>query len=505
MNKLNILIVSTVVILSGMLFVMPEGLFAADGETGTTATPQSNKVGGVNGPAVVTGSDTVCKGASGDDSKLTAQPEAGHEFGGTSPYNYINWKQGDTEGTGETFQPDTSVAGTFTIKCWGKGDSATSGFVSFTLTVVEVAVSCTAKAGSSPEINTIGVICSNAQNKYKRIKWKATIKPEGTTATVTTGNLPSGEIVTVSNSSAGPGGESITVGGTSGETEYDFWVIAIDNNYGDYEVDITHTDLDTCTVTDDTTGKLFKFEFESVIPTLGFATDNGVSFSGGGTSSTLPVFSTSGTSVIARAADRDPSSGAATMHIADNVKAEHNIVFNESGSNDRRIKYKIKSVGYTYNQNISFDSTVKVKFYHDLNSLNYVFPTASLSLSIGLNTNPLSWVSAQFSKNICAAASIVGFGFDSVQQKGPGYSAESGQILTSGGVWSNTAGFSSPSWTATDHSLDIDTWQYINAGISIGVKWKKVNGTVVSNVAVADTELSAITFSNKVFYIKDDE
>jgi len=148
MNRFQLFIVSITVILSGLLFVMPEGVFAAnESQPKADDKPKSNEVSKVVDPDGIEGDMVVCKNSSGE---LTAKPKQTpieHIFGG-DPSTYVEWKQYTTDeapalvksGTGETFTPDTSTIGKFTIKCWGlNGDeNDVNKHISMTYIVVEV-------------------------------------------------------------------------------------------------------------------------------------------------------------------------------------------------------------------------------------------------------------------------------------------------------------------------------------------------------------------------------
>lgn len=100
-------------------------------------------------------------------------------------------------------------------------------------------------AGNTPDL-VYGRMCFNAQDDYKKAKWKAIVKGGGTAAVSSTG--------TVSVSFSGEE-DSDTSALNDGDK---FWVNS-PSATGTYEITITHNDLAACTATDDE--KVFEFDF----------------------------------------------------------------------------------------------------------------------------------------------------------------------------------------------------------------------------------------------------
>jgi hypothetical protein len=94
-------------------------------------------------------------------------------------------------------------------------------------------------AGNTPELAD-GRICLNAQPQYKKAKWKATVLPNGTTATVIP--VSPGTVTVISGAGLANGATFWVEGQTTG---------------GDYQIKITHDALSTCTDTDGE--KCFRF------------------------------------------------------------------------------------------------------------------------------------------------------------------------------------------------------------------------------------------------------
>ncbi len=145
------------------------------------------------------------------------------------------------EGYSSHFEIDKTLynvnkAGSYTVwaKCAEGGDYTSQGTAYAELKVVEVDLTLE-DSNLTPDLEED--ICLNAQEGYKKVKYKAKVLPAGTTATV---SVKSGG-VTVSPSSVSD--ESIvTVTGTS---------------KGDYEIEIVHDLCDDCPTT--AGGIVFKF------------------------------------------------------------------------------------------------------------------------------------------------------------------------------------------------------------------------------------------------------
>jgi hypothetical protein len=94
-------------------------------------------------------------------------------------------------------------------------------------------------AGNNPELAS-GRICRNAQLDYRKAKWKVTVLPEETTATVT------------------PVSDNVTITGGGGIINNDaVWVNGV--VVGEYKIKVTHDDCDLCTSTNGENVFVFKF------------------------------------------------------------------------------------------------------------------------------------------------------------------------------------------------------------------------------------------------------
>ena len=135
-------------------------------------------------------------------------------------------KQSDYYGVAEVeFKTADYPARTYKFQAKAKADSYQDSN-KVEVKVVEVGLDAIS-AGNTPDISPL--ICLNAQTEYKKAKWKATVKPTGTRATV---SVTSGG-VTVSPTSVSNGDE-IEVTGTA---------------IGAYVIQLAHGDLPTCTAT----------------------------------------------------------------------------------------------------------------------------------------------------------------------------------------------------------------------------------------------------------------
>jgi len=120
-------------------------------------------------------------------------------------------------------------------------------------------------SGCSPDLPP-GRICINAQDCYKKAKWKAIIKGGGTAHVTSTGPV------------------TVTFQGINGSNPAslsnndEFWAVG-GTEIGIYAITITHNDLSTCTDTDDE--KVFKFKFDDPAKT----DDNGAMTGGEATRS----------------------------------------------------------------------------------------------------------------------------------------------------------------------------------------------------------------------------
>lgn len=117
-------------------------------------------------------------------------------------------------------------------------------------------------AGCSPDLPP-GRICINAQDCYKKAKWKAIIKGGGTAHVTSTGPA------------------AVTFQGINGSNPASlsnndkFWAVG-GTEIGGYAITITHNDLSNCENSDDE--KVFKFKFDDPVKT----DDNGAVFPAGG-------------------------------------------------------------------------------------------------------------------------------------------------------------------------------------------------------------------------------
>ncbi len=91
-----------------------------------------------------------------------------------------------------------------------------------------------------PNINLSPKICANAQDHYKKAKWKVVVKPVGTTASITTEN---NDIISISPTTVSDG-DIVEVTATG-------------NGEGTYKLNITHDDVPTVTATGEST--VFRF------------------------------------------------------------------------------------------------------------------------------------------------------------------------------------------------------------------------------------------------------
>ena len=166
--------------------------------------------------------------------------------------NNLTWTISTVSGAAATIGSDGTVSygtggGEYTITA--ASDDLTSESDTMTLKVVNVGLQKISGL-RSPALADAGRICLNAQDEYKKAKFKATVKPEGTTAKVSSTGYDAN--VNVSGASSGVDTNNLMNGD-------EIWVEEAGET-GTYEITLEHKDCSDSTDTYSET--VFEFEFD---------------------------------------------------------------------------------------------------------------------------------------------------------------------------------------------------------------------------------------------------
>ena len=176
----------------------------------------------------------------------------GEIYVGSTLVDTFTADEDEREDSGTATVPSSMSGGIYSVECWMQRDGGEweSDTATAQIKVVEVELEFVGRGDASCTLLSARKLCTNAQNCYKKTKWKAKkVRPSGTTA-----SLSSTGVAAVTFSSDVPGWSQTAV------SEGDMFWVEKTGTTGNYQITLTHNDYGNCP---DTDGDIvFEFEFE---------------------------------------------------------------------------------------------------------------------------------------------------------------------------------------------------------------------------------------------------